>query len=89
MIELLPVRTEIPTLATMDGTIYYPFDRRVYDLIKWVFTENGINTAGLFDDIKTMRKNKNEIVRLANQLIEKLKEEEKYWIENMPFFTCE
>jgi len=85
MVELLPVQTKMPGLSSREGTSYVPFDYRIYNLLAMVFNKYGINTAGLFNDISTMRKNKDEIIRLANQLIQKLEEDEKYWMENMPF----
>jgi hypothetical protein len=30
-------------------------------------------------------KNKNKIINIAQQLVIKLKEKEKYWMDNMPF----
>ena len=85
MIELLPVRVEVIGLSSMEGTSYDPLDYRMYGLLNYVFMSHGINTLGLFDDLDTMRKNSEEIVRLANQLIKELEEDEKYWMENMPF----
>lgn len=85
MLELLSIETLVPGLTGRDGTYYDPLNYRIYDLLNSVFIVHKIETKGLFDSLDTMRKNKNEIIQLANRLIEKLEKEEQYWMVNMPF----
>jgi hypothetical protein len=86
MLQLLPIQIDMPGLE--DGreiTTYVPFDYFTFRQIQTVLMAHDIKVAGLFDNIKTMRKNKEEIIRLANQLIEKLEADEQHWMVNMPF----
>lgn len=89
MIELLPIRAKVPGLSSREGTSYDPFDYRIYESIHNLFIFHSIDTTGLFDDINTMRKNKEKIIYSVNQLIQKKKQEEDYWMVNMPFYKGE
>jgi hypothetical protein len=93
LLEILPVTKKIENIA---GEPFIPLDYETYYLLKEILRYHKVEvkafsispiSLNMTDDeyIKFLRKNKKDIVNAANQLIKKMEEEEKYWMENIPF----
>jgi hypothetical protein len=80
-IELLPVNRRF-SLVTAEE--HFVFDLYILDTLLFLFEYYGIEMK-ISIDKNDLRKYSEEIIDAANKLVEKLKEKEKYWMENMPF----
>jgi hypothetical protein len=85
LIEILPLQKNVAGLSGTDGTSYVPLDYFIYNEIKKIFMKNGIDVSFFSHNINQTRKNKNKIINTAQELIKKIEEKEKYWMDNMPF----
>ena len=85
LLEILPVKKEIVT--TSDGSTE-PFDKLTYKLLRQFMIEHNLENnpfQSINDDITEMRKNQDKIIEASERLIKKMEQEEKYWMDNMPF----
>jgi hypothetical protein len=84
IIELLPIKKEIVVMS--DGSTD-PFDYLTFKLLRQFMIQNRIedNPFQSINTIEEMRANTDKIIEAAGRLIKKMEEEEKYWMENIPF----
>ena len=86
LIEILPVHKLLPGLSGTDGTSYVPYDFFTHSELRQIciFKNTSINITSAYN-VEENRKNKDKIIEAAQEIIKKWEEEERYWMENIPF----
>ncbi|MDR1198917.1 MAG: hypothetical protein LBK94_07920 [Prevotellaceae bacterium] len=80
-IEMLPVNRKFALVTYEENFV---FDLYILDTLLDLFEYYGIEMK-ISIDKNNLRNYSKEILEAANQLVLKLKEKEKYWMDNMPF----